>query len=102
MIVILEEMMLEKQIERRLCDEVKAAGGMCLKQTGLAGIPDRLVVMPGGKCAFIELKAPGEKPRKLQVIRMKQLRKLGFQCVVVDGMEQAKQVVDYLKGGDAV
>ena len=94
--------MLEKQIERRLCDKVKAAGGMCLKQTGMSGIPDRLVVMPGGKCAFVELKAPGEKPRKLQVIRMKQLSKLGFQCIVVDGMEQVAKVVDYLKGGDVV
>ena len=86
--------MLEKQIERRLCDEVKAAGGMCLKQTGLAGIPDRLVVMPGGKCAFIELKAPGEKPRKLQMMRMKQLKKLGFKCFVIDGVEQIGKVLE--------
>ena len=86
--------MLEKQIERRLCDEVKAAGGMCLKQTGLAGIPDRLVVMPGGKCAFIELKAPGEKPRKLQMMRIKQLKKLGFKCFVIDGVEQIWKVLE--------
>lgn len=93
--------MLERQIERRLCDEVKSAGGVCLKQTGLAGIPDRLVVMPGGMCAFIELKAPGEKPRKLQMVRMKQLSKLGFKCYVIDGIEQIKPVIDSLRGGDA-
>ncbi len=93
--------MLEKQIERRLCDAVKTSGGMCLKQTGVAGIPDRLVLFPEGKSAFVELKAPGEKPRKLQVVRMKKLRKLGFKCYVIDGIEQIKHVIDSLIGGDA-
>ena len=93
--------MLEKQIERKLCDEVKKIDGMCLKQTGMAGIPDRLVLLPNGKCAFVELKAPGEKPRKLQQIRMKQLKKLGFKCFVIDGVEQIKPVIDSIEGGDA-
>ena len=91
--------MLEKQIERKLCDEVKNKNGMCLKQTGLAGIPDRLVLMPNGKCAFVELKAPGEKPRKLQQIRMKQLKKLGFKCYVVDGVEQIKPMLEVIADG---
>lgn len=85
--------MLEKQIERKLCDEIKNRNGMCLKQTGMAGIPDRLVLLPGGRCAFVELKAPGEKPRKLQLMRMKQLRKLGFKCFVIDGAEQIDSVL---------
>ena len=46
--------MLEKQRERKLAEEVKKLNGMCLKQTSLAGIPDRLVLMPGGKMAFVE------------------------------------------------
>ena len=91
--------MLEKQIERKLCDEVKNRNGMCLKQTGLAGIPDRLVLLPNGKCAFVELKAPGEKPRKLQQIRMKQLKKLGFKCYVVDGVEQIKPMLEVMASG---
>lgn len=85
--------MLEKQIERKLYDEVKKIDGMCLKQTGMAGIPDRLVLLPGGKCAFVELKAPGEKPRKLQLMRMKQLKKLGFNSFVIDGVEQIDSVL---------
>ena len=85
--------MLEKQIERKLYDEVKKIDGMCLKQTGMAGIPDRLVLLPNGKCAFVELKAPGEKPRKLQLMRMKQLKKLGFKCYVIDGAEQIDSVL---------
>lgn len=91
--------MLEKQIERKLCDEIKSKNGMCLKQTGLAGIPDRLVLMPNGKCAFVELKAPGEKPRKLQQIRMKQLKKLGFKCYVIDGAEQIKPMLEVIADG---
>ena len=91
--------MLEKQIERKLTEKVKKLNGMCLKQTSLAGIPDRLVLMPGGKMAFVELKAPGEKPRKLQQVRIKQLRKMGFMCFVVDGLEMISDVLDSIKGG---
>ena len=91
--------MLEKQIERKLYDEVKKIDGMCLKQTGMAGIPDRLVLLPDGKCAFVELKAPGEKPRKLQQIRMKQLKKLGFKCFVIDGVEQIKPMLEVTADG---
>ena len=91
--------MLEKQIERKLTEEVKKLNGMCLKQTSLAGIPDRLVLMPGGKMAFVELKAPGEMPRKLQQVRIKQLRKMGFMCFVVDGLEMISNVLDSIKGG---
>ena len=91
--------MLEKQIERKLTEEVKKLNGMCLKQTSLAGIPDRLVLMPGGKMAFVELKAPGEKSRKLQQVRIKQLRKMGFMCFVVDGLEMISDVLDSIKGG---
>lgn len=91
--------MLEKQIERKLTEEVKKVNGMCLKQTSLAGIPDRLILLPGGKMAFVELKAPGEKPRKLQQVRIKQLRKMGFMCFVVDGLEMISNVLDSIKGG---
>lgn len=91
--------MLEKQIERKLCDVIKDAGGMCLKQTGMTGIPDRLVLLPDGRCAFVELKAPGEKPRKLQLMRMKQLKKLGFKCLVIDGVDQIDGVLEVIANG---
>ena len=50
--------------------------------------------------AFVELKAPGEKPRKLQEIRMKQLQKMGFRCFVVDSTVAIKPVLDMLMGGE--
>ena len=91
--------MLETEIARKLVAGGKAHGGMCLKQTGIAGIPDRLVLLPGGQAAFVELKAPGEKPRKLQRMRIKQLQRLGFRCYVIDSMQQVADLVDRIGGG---
>lgn len=61
--------MSEKDIEQRLVAAVKAAGGWCPKfiSPGTAGMPDRIVLMPGGHLGFVEVKAPGQKPRKLQI-----------------------------------
>ena len=90
--------MLEKQIERKLIEEIKKRDGIALKQTGMAGIPDRLVLLPSGRYAFVELKAPGEKPRKLQELRMKQLKKLGFRTYVVDSIQKLGDILDEIGG----
>lgn len=82
--------MREKEVERKLVKEVKTAGGICPKfvSPGLSGVPDRLVLLPNGKMGFVEVKAPNKKPRALQIHRMKQLEALGFQCFVLDEVEQ--------------
>jgi hypothetical protein len=51
---------LEKDIEEKLRKKVEAAGGHCLKWTcpGWAGVPDRLVLLPGGMVIFVETKRP--------------------------------------------
>lgn len=81
--------MREKEIEERLRKVVKKSGGIALKFTspGFAGVPDRLVLMPGGQAIFIELKAPGKKARPLQMARHEMLRRLGFPVYVIDSME---------------
>ncbi len=78
--------MREKQVEQKLAGAVRAAGGMCPKfvSPGMAGMPDRLILLPGGRFAFVEVKAPGQKPRPLQARRHEQLRKLGFRVFVLD------------------
>ena len=52
--------MLEKEIEAKLVKIVKNRGGLCLKWVcpGWAGVPDRIVLLPGGKVIFVELKRP--------------------------------------------
>ena len=86
----------ESRIERKLTLQAKKMGGMAVKFTspGLDGVPDRIVLLPGRKIAFVELKAPGKKPRPLQVKRMRQLKSLGFPVYVVDGIEQIGGVLD--------
>ena len=93
----------EKRIERRLVRMTSQMGGMALKfvSPGCDGVPDRLVLFPGGKVGFVEVKAPGKKPRPLQVRRISQIRKLGFPVFVVDGMEQIEEILQTIKGGDA-
>ena len=78
--------MTEKQIEAALRQKVRAAGGLALKwvSPGCAGVPDRIVILPGGRIHFIELKAPGQKPRALQLHVMARLRALGCSCQVID------------------
>ena len=95
--------MRENTIEAALVDEVKRRGGMCPKFTspGMDGMPDRLVLLPHGRFCFVEVKAPGEKPRPLQVHKHKQLRRLGFKVYVLDGPEQIEGILDGIEGGDA-
>ena len=87
--------MREKEVERKLVRAVRDAGGLALKfvSPGLAGVPDRILLFPNGRAAFCEVKAPGEKPRPLQVHRMEQLRRLGFKVFVIDNTEQIGGVI---------
>jgi hypothetical protein len=91
--------MREKEIEQKLVDTVKKHGGICPKfvSPGFSGMPDRIVLLPKGKFAFVELKAPNKKPRPLQVARHKLLMGLGFRVYVIDGMEQIGGVIDEIR-----
>jgi hypothetical protein len=79
---------LESSIERRFAAEVRRRGGECLK-LGQDGWPDRIVLLPGGKVLFIELKRPGETPRPRQWSRINALTMLGFNAVWADSFEGA-------------
>lgn len=86
----------EKAIEKYLGEQVTSIRGLCLKYTNsnVTGFPDRLVCLPGGYTAWVELKSKGKKPTRLQSIRHQQLRNLGFNVHVID----SKQGVDELIG----
>lgn len=91
--------MREKDIEQKLLTAVKAYGGVCWKFTslGTAGVPDRIVLMPHGRIAFVEVKAPGEKPRPLQFARHRLLRELGFRVYVLDHPDQIGGIIDEIQ-----
>ena len=88
--------MREYVIEDAFRDEVKRRGGLALKFTSqtMNGLPDRLVLLLGGKAAFVELKAPGRIMRPLQIKRKEQLEALGFPVFCVDRFEQIRPVLD--------
>ena len=91
--------MLERFIEQKLVARVKREGGLCPKfvSPGSDGWPDRLVLMPGGKIAFVELKAPQGKLRPIQVRRHAQLRDLGFLVYVINDPNQIPEALELLK-----
>ena len=91
--------MCEKNIESKLAAEVRRRGGLAPKfvSPGLDGVPDRLILLPGGKAAFAELKAPGKTLRPLQAVRKRQLEALGFRVFVIDSTEQIGGVLDELQ-----
>ena len=78
---------------------VKTVGGLALKfsSPGFDWVPDRIVLLPGGKMAFVEVKAPGEKPRPLQLARHRLLRRLGFRVYVLDDESQIGGIVDEIQ-----
>ena len=82
--------MQEKYIEQKLVAAVKSMGGMAPKfvSPGIDGMPDRIVLLPMGKIAFVECKATGKKMRPLQNKRKKQLEALGFLVYCLDDVKQ--------------
>ena len=75
---------------------MKNSGGIAptLVSPGFDGMPDRLVLLPGGKIGFVEVKAPGKEPRPLQVARHGLLRRLGFKVYILDAPEQIGGILD--------
>lgn len=78
----------EKALEARLRKEIEKRGGMAVKLLSQLhrGLPDRLVLMPGGHVWFVETKSTGKKPTRLQKHCHELLRKLGFEVWVIDDM----------------
>ena len=91
--------MREKEIEKKLTQAVKNMGGICPKfvSPGFDGMPDRIVLLPKGHMAFVEVKAPGEKPRQLQMARHRLLQRLGFRVYVLDDPQQIGGILDEIQ-----
>lgn len=89
----------EKLIEHKLTRLVQQNSGLSLKfmSPGFDGVPDRLLLFPGGKAAFVEVKTTGKKPRPLQLYRHEMLRNMGFKVFVLDDVEQIDEIIEEMK-----
>ena len=89
--------MKEHHIEQALKTAVETNGGLCWKlvSPGTTGVPDRLC-LKGGRTVFVEVKAPGKRPRPIQQHRIKQLRDHGFTVLVIDSVDGIEGVLDAL------
>lgn len=92
--------MRERDIEAYLRERVKAVGGWAPKWTspGNSGVPDRIVFLPRGRIVFVELKAPGEKPRPLQLAQHKRIQSYQQDVRVIDSREQVDALLRELIG----
>ena len=93
--------MKESIIEARLRKAVERAGGRCLKfvSPGHTGVPDRIILMPGGRVFFAETKAPGKTERARQEYVQRKLREMGFEVFSsVDNEEKIAEIEERIKG----
>ena len=91
--------MLEKTIEQALVRATKKAGGIAPKLTSPAnaGMPDRIIILPNGKICFVELKAPGKKPRPLQTRQMQRLTHLGCMVRTLDNPQKIPELINEIQ-----
>jgi len=88
----------EKLIEKQLTAEVNLLQGWSIKLlcTYVTGLPDRLVLLPGGILFFAELKSTGKKPTTVQKLVHEKIRRLGFTVYVIDSLEQLNEIFNKL------
>lgn len=92
----------EAAIERWLGKQIKQMGGLYMKFTspGNIGVPDRIIILPGGKMLFVELKTSTGRLTTMQVFQINRLRALGCDARVVYGMRGARQLKEEFNGED--
>lgn len=92
--------MREANLEKKFRLAVERVGGLAPKwvSPGSRGVPDRIVILPGGRVAFVELKAPGKQLQPLQRKWMKTLRSLGHQVYKIDSEDDIERFIKEVVG----
>ncbi len=85
----------ERKLESACRRRAIQSGGLLVKwvSPGWAGVPDRLLLMPGGRMTMIEFKAPGRRLTPLQQVRHAMLGKLGFHPKVIDNVDDFEKLL---------
>lgn len=99
----MKKLQIESKIEAHLVKSATERGGMAIKLLSQfhRGLPDRLVLLPGGRMAFVELKTTGRRPTLLQARTHGKLRDLGFAVYVADSTEQVDDILGQTAGTPA-
>lgn len=94
--------MLESKIERYLCEQVEKLGGEVrkVKWIGRRGAPDRLVMHHLVANLWVELKAPGVKPKPHQIREHVRMRHVGLHVIVIDSFDQVDQLIAQIRNGN--
>ena len=85
--------MLERNIENYLCNEVNARGCIALKQGFFNGIPDRLILLPNGQHIFVELKKADGRLSAVQKVVIRKLKAMNHIAYVVYSKEDCDKVL---------
>jgi hypothetical protein len=90
----------EITVEKPLVIATEKRGGIAYKfvSPGRTSVPDRIVLLPGGRFAFVEVKAPGQKPTAAQLREHKRLRALGYKVFVLDSAEAIPELLKEIEG----
>jgi Holliday junction resolvase len=83
--------MRESRLEAKISKYAKSKGCLSYKWSSPSqrGVPDRIIVAPNGKVLFLEVKALGEKPTKLQLHEIAKLTAQGCTAYWVDNFSDA-------------
>ncbi len=91
--------MLERELEKRLVEGVKKLGGKAYKfvSPGNTGVPDRMIIMPGGHVIFVELKTDTGRLTKLQQRQISVIKRMGCNVLVAYGLAGVIEVLEVLE-----
>ena len=91
--------MLEKEIEKYLRDRIKNLGGIAYKfiSPGNNGVPDRIVLIPGGKIIFVQLKNEHGKTSNLQDMQIARIRNLGFNVRIINSKQKVDEFINEIQ-----
>lgn len=87
--------MLESEIEAKLTQGIKRLGGRAYKwiSPGNNGVPDRIIVLPGGKVLFVELKTESGRLSAPQKKQIKTLSDMGVGVTILYGLDAVKELL---------